>query len=117
MSEPAAWSKIPPMVCKGLCAESCGPIDASPQEKALLAMRGIQLAPIAEAVTTILLGGDFYCPALKDGRCTVYDVRPTVCRLWGVVEGMPCPWGCEPEGGRLPDMIGQAILANSLNEP
>lgn len=37
------------------------------------------------------------CPALVENRCTVYDVRPTICRLWGAGPGMACPWGCEPD--------------------
>jgi hypothetical protein len=39
------------------------------------------------------------CPYLEGGRCTVYDVRPLICRLWGMgdFEIMACPWGCEPE--------------------
>jgi hypothetical protein len=105
------------MVCKGLCAESCGPIEASQAERRLLTSHGVRLPSIEDALMDMLAGGDGNCPALKDGRCTVYDVRPTICRLWGVVEGMPCPWGCKPKGGRLPDMIGHAILANSLAEP
>src|SRR2546429_6087610 len=38
---------------------------------------------------------------LRNGRCTVYEVRPMICRLWGMVEGMQCPHGCVPEGGHL----------------
>ena len=39
------------------------------------------------------------CPALDVafGLCSVYPDRPTLCRLWGVVEKMRCPFGCEPE--------------------
>jgi Fe-S-cluster containining protein len=37
------------------------------------------------------------CPYLEEERCTVYEVRPLICRLWGLVESMPCPWGCKPE--------------------
>lgn len=38
------------------------------------------------------------CPLLtEDGRCSAYQVRPLVCRQWGVGEDMKCPWGCEPE--------------------
>ena len=29
-------------------------------------------------------------------RCTVYAVRPMICRLWGVTTDMACPWGCQP---------------------
>lgn len=38
------------------------------------------------------------CPALDFiGRCMVYDKRPMICRLWGVVEDMKCHYGCEAE--------------------
>jgi Fe-S-cluster containining protein len=30
-------------------------------------------------------------------RCGVYEIRPMICRLWGVVEVMKCPYGCVPE--------------------
>jgi Fe-S-cluster containining protein len=37
------------------------------------------------------------CPKLNGlGLCTVHDERPLICRLWGVVENMPCPHGCTP---------------------
>jgi hypothetical protein len=32
------------------------------------------------------------------------------CRLWGAVESMPCPWGCQPEGGLLPDAEGRRLI-------
>jgi Fe-S-cluster containining protein len=44
------------------------------------------------------------------GRCAVYGIRPMVCRLWGLVEGMPCPHGCRPDGGLLPDTEGRRLL-------
>lgn len=37
------------------------------------------------------------CPLLKDGACSAYDARPTICRLWGLTREMRCPFGCEPE--------------------
>jgi len=37
------------------------------------------------------------CPLLKKGKCTVYVVRPLICRLWACVENMPCFQGCRPE--------------------
>jgi hypothetical protein len=113
---PRAWDRIPAMHCKGLCAESCGPIEASTEERALLVERGVNLPSVGQAMTAFFMDGDYTCPALKDERCSVYDVRPTICRLWGAVEGMPCPHGCLPDGGRLPDAIGTALLA-SLDWP
>jgi len=32
----------------------------------------------------------------KEGRCSVYEIRPMVCRLFGVSIGIECPWGCKP---------------------
>jgi Fe-S-cluster containining protein len=37
------------------------------------------------------------CPLLQNARCSVYLIRPMICRLWGLVETMPCLWGCVPE--------------------
>lgn len=36
------------------------------------------------------------CPALVKKRCSGYEGRPLICRLFGVAEGMPCPYGCKP---------------------
>jgi Fe-S-cluster containining protein len=31
------------------------------------------------------------------GKCTVYSVRPYICRLWGATKELACPQGCQPE--------------------
>jgi Fe-S-cluster containining protein len=42
--------------------------------------------------------GSLRCPMLSvNGRCTVYSVRPFICRLWGTIETLACPEGCQPE--------------------
>jgi Fe-S-cluster containining protein len=52
------------------------------------------------------------CPALSDaGRCTVYDDRPFVCRIYGVTEMLACPYGCEPDGGWWPERDAQLTMA------
>ena len=34
------------------------------------------------------------CPYLDTNkRCTIYEVRPAICRLYGVVQAMQCPHG------------------------
>lgn len=51
------------------------------------------------------------CPALDFiGRCSVYEIRPLICRLWGVVETMKCHYGCEPER-YLTDEEGKVFFA------
>ena len=32
-----------------------------------------------------------------EGRCSVYSIRPLICRIWGAAEGIPCVFGCQPE--------------------
>jgi Fe-S-cluster containining protein len=55
---------------------------------------------------------DGSCTMLKGGRCLGYEARPLVCRLFGVVPKMKCPWGCEPERW-LTDEEGWALLAET----
>lgn len=123
----AVWEKIPDVGCKGLCADYCGPIGASRLEVRMLERRGVRLPDVRVVVerwVNVLDGGDpegrpddevqLACPALVDGRCSVYDIRPTVCRLWGATDPMPCPHGCEPNGGRLSVDDGFDLLAESL---
>ena len=39
----------------------------------------------------------FRCAYLQEGRCTIYNDRPLVCRLWGAAENLICPFGCKPD--------------------
>lgn len=95
----AIWAEIPDIKCKGLCQESCGPIGMSIAEDLELQKRGVVIPRWGDAMADL----DHYnCPALVDGRCSVYDVRPTLCRLWGAVEPMKCPWGCAGPDEVLP---------------
>jgi len=53
------------------------------------------------------------CPMLTDaGLCSVRDLRPLICRLWGVTETMMCPWGCRPER-YLTEVEALTLLARS----
>lgn len=47
---------------------------------------------------------------MVDGRCSVYVVRPLLCRLWGMVDKMRCPHGCVPSRWPADDEI-KAIFA------
>lgn len=52
---------------------------------------------------------DMVCLKLVEGLCSVYEDRPMLCRLWGLVEGMKCQWGCVPER-YLTDREGREFL-------
>ena len=111
------WADAPEMECKGLCQASCGPVGMGPAEMERLIEAGYE-PPILENELRHLyaVGPDHYhCPLLtKAGRCSAYALRPTVCRMWGAVEEMPCPHGCMPKGGRLRKREGALLMLRAL---
>lgn len=99
--------------CKGLCWMSCGPIEMSQRERQRIREAGVRITDgeLARRMTE-----EYWCEALgPDGRCAIYELRPLVCRTWGAVEGLRCPWGCVPEGGWLSDDEGRRLLVESMN--
>lgn len=116
------YSQLPPLECKGKCWDGCTAVEASELERQLIAERGVQL-PDAPADTQHrvhkMVGTLPRCPALTSfNTCGVYDVRPFVCRAFGMVleRGTPlemvyrsvmmCDHGCVPDGTiDLPDFV------------
>ena len=96
------YAQVPDVKCRGLCQEACGPIGMTELEVARMEAAAGRPLP--------LCGPTLVCPLLgADGRCSVYAVRPMVCRQWGAVESMPCPHGCRP-GRMLSHEEGQRLL-------
>lgn len=96
------FKAVPDVECKGLCAKVCGPIAMSAAEEALiLAKHGVvpEVSPV-----------DHACSALRDGRCSIYEDRPLVCRVYGAVRELRCPYGCAPKGGLLPSREARKLL-------
>lgn len=82
------YATLPTVDCKGLCHECCGPVLMSREEWVRIKQR-LGRTPVGRA--------DLRCPMLTaDNKCSVHDIRPTICRLWGAVPEMPCPHGCKP---------------------
>lgn len=100
------YNLVPHLDCKGKCQESCGPIDMSDREKAIIKefceknnIPYFDIPPLTvERYIRDLAKTDkeLVCPFLKDDKCSIYSVRPLICRLWGTIEAMPCLWGCKP---------------------
>lgn len=85
----AIYDRIPKLECRGLCYDSCGPIEASVRERQRIERAGGRTLCTVDGSCCSMLG--------PDNRCTVYDVRPLICRLYGVAKGLECPYGCKPE--------------------
>lgn len=82
----ALYAQIPDAGCKGLCQEFCGPVVMSSEEWQRIKERAGNVRAVS-----------LQCPLLSpEGKCTVYEVRPMICRLWGSVESLRCPHGCKP---------------------
>lgn len=85
------YAEIPHLACQGKCHSSCGPIGTTDVEAQRIHKKSGRWP-------TILNDGSLTCALLTaDKTCAVYTIRPTICRLWGVVKELACPWGCEPE--------------------
>jgi len=91
----ALYARIPKMKnCNGKCEDSCTVIPVTPLEKERLeAAMGRVFGPVG------LPPGKVRCSALVDGKCSQYDIRPFICRAFGVVNHpfMKCEYGCKPE--------------------
>lgn len=85
------YAPLPAINCKGDCHHSCRGIQLSVTESHNIRKR-----------TGVLFRGNLpgrVCPFLdrETKLCTVHDIRPLVCRLYGVTQRMQCPHGCTPE--------------------
>jgi Fe-S-cluster containining protein len=107
------YAELPTITCRGECAESCGPIQ----------MSGIEWQRIVKKLGYTPRGNPstLACPMLTNGRCSVYAIRPMICRLWALVEEMACPWGCKPDPRYLTyreglEFLAKAQIAGALSE-
>lgn len=95
------YNKLPEIKCKGLCVEACSIVKVSDIEKKEIARKyAIEPFLSEEQIVEKMMNShpsSWKCGALKDGRCTVYEDRPLICRLFGLVKAMKCPYGCIPD--------------------
>lgn len=94
------YDSLPTIECKGLCGNSCGPIDMSQAEHERIIELGVLIPTFTtEASQRWANQEPLHCPALnrQTAKCDVYEARPLICRAWGVAESMPCTYGCKPD--------------------
>lgn len=101
--------RIPNANCKGLCQKSCGPLIVSRVENRYIREyckeHNIKYKDFPTKVNLRKIIHHIKNPdscrschyLTDDGRCSIYEVRPVICRMWGVTKTMPCPFECEPD--------------------
>lgn len=70
------YRRIPTMTCPPGCFRCCGPIWMSRAERDRLPETPDDAA-------------NYMCPFIVDGKCSVYEKRPLICRLFGVSDASP----------------------------
>lgn len=105
----ALYDEIPAINCQGTCWDSCGPLPLLKLEQDHIRTTTGQVVPHVSEVRH----RPYICPALTMLRlCSVHEVRPLICRLWGVVENLKCNFGCRP-GRYLTVIEGYELLARA----
>ena len=93
---------IPSFDCEPGCSACCGLVPFSDAEmKKASAARPLLTWERFDARSWVATAAlqSFECPFLSHGRCSIYEIRPKVCQLFGAVDHpqMTCPKGCGPE--------------------
>lgn len=81
------YREMPEMDCIADCTDCCGPVVLTKYEAQRLGVDGC-ITPTNEYGK---------CIFSIENRCSVYDKRPFLCRLFGTVEKLPCPYGVKPK--------------------
>lgn len=85
------YATLPKLACQGLCTEACGPLVMERNEFRRLTEANNGQKPYFDEFKS-------RCSLLVDGRCAFYEIRPAICRLWGLIKDeLECPHGCVPE--------------------
>lgn len=99
------YDQLPKIECKQKCQEACSLIVMTKNEKKAIEKE------VGESITHKIdrfhyalfdpgnLGKEIPACKMLDGcgSCSIYQLRPLICRLFGLVKKMECPFGCVPE--------------------
>jgi len=104
------YATLPTIECKGECHSACGPIGMTDVEwRRIFKRTGREPTTLVEEHDGKIT--DLRCSLLTENlKCSIYSIRPMVCRLWGLVDALKCPWGCVPDPGWLDYREGQLLL-------
>lgn len=94
----AIYASLPTVACQGRCSGSCGVVPLTDLEARRLQVVSHRKPRVLPVVAHTEMGSASQrCVYLTDaGRCSVYAARPLLCRVWGVLHALSCPFGCVP---------------------
>jgi uncharacterized protein len=121
----ALYDAVPASTCRGFCSSQCGTVPFSRTEWNYIpqelrkgktnpdyadAMRSMTYREFEWATTGKTKQPD--CQFLQDGRCSIYEYRPMMCRVWGQnreAACFTCVWGCTPTMSydRIMELMGE----------
>jgi Fe-S-cluster containining protein len=94
------YRSLPTINCQKKCDASCGIIPVGDLEvKRITEWLGYNPFPSPEEMLADLQFKkpcELGCSLLKEGQCKIYRIRPLICRLFGLIKKMQCPFGCVP---------------------
>ena len=83
------YATLPHIKCQRRCQKYCGLILMSKAESDRIAERIGRTPKDTQNLS---------CPMLSlMGNCKIYDIRPAICRLYGLTKSLQCQFGCTPE--------------------
>jgi Fe-S-cluster containining protein len=76
------YARLPHLDCQGVCTDSCGPIPAGQHERARIERARGRPLDAPEHVSRVgqVMEACHECSMLENGRCSVYEIRPMICR-------------------------------------
>lgn len=84
------YKQIPQSTCPSRCGKCCGPVFPSLSE--LRNVKDWCALHRKEYIDFLTINENGDCPYLnKEKRCSIYPVRPFLCRVLGVTSPLPCP--------------------------
>lgn len=116
------YAAVPKIECRKRCFAACSFIPLHVAElkritdnsKVSIETMEYMDDPDVKMIKTV---GDDRCPLLIFNECSVYELRPLICRMYGVVESMRCQHGCVPERVLSNEEAGELIEAvHQLNK-
>ena len=75
------------------CFECCGPVPCHPWESERIGLGDAESVTVEDLKSIEAI----QCQFLENGKCSIYERRPFMCRLYGTVEDLRCPYGKRPE--------------------